>query len=227
MRNKWSGRNKGLVATGLRKIQFPATPLADPKTDYTFDIYGALWRAHILPNRRGLNFREAKTLCHQIFDDFGMPRPFFKCMPSHYNDLGYCTNEYEIFVHEKTWDDTVIHEAAHLFLGGNEKMAADPLKGHHRYWFANYMAMLATYSSVPKKSIIAMMIGVAKKFGVLIEAEFLRSPVEALSSWAHLKPGSETYEMAVRAGCYMYQNEEPLPLRDPHLRSNMRSKMQE
>ena len=126
----------------------------DTCPDLADALYGAAWREHIMPHRKPLGFGDAKVLAHRVFDDAGLPRPFVKRMPPRYTGvLGYATPEWEIFLHDPTWDDTVLHEAAHLFHWLPRDH--DPMEGHGLVWFSNYVCLLLEFGGVPKHSVKA------------------------------------------------------------------------
>ncbi len=106
----------------------------------TYQIFGEAWRDRIERSRRAMTFSEGKRLAHRVFDTLGMPRPYVKCMPGHYRLLGYATPEWEIFIRQETWDDTVLHEAAHLMFWENAggQPDGDIMEGHSLVWFSNY-----------------------------------------------------------------------------------------
>ena len=198
----------------------PTRHHADTCPDPADALYGAAWREHIMPHRMPLGFQDAKALAHRAFDDAGLPRPFVKRMPSRRAEvLGYATPEWEIFLRDPTWDDTVLHEAAHLYhwLPG----CHDPTDGHGLVRFSNYVCLLLEFGSVPKPSVQAFALGVAQEFGPALPGDFEFACRTALAGhtarWANLRPGDRDYDVAVRAGCQLFSRcgGEPIPLRDP------------
>lgn len=193
---------------------------ADACPDLADTLYGAAWREHIMPHRRPLGFGNAKALAHRAFDDAELPRPFVKRMPLRYTQvLGYATPEWEIFLHDPTWDDTVLHEAAHLFHW--LPRGHDPLEGHGLVWFSNYVCLLLEFGGVPKHAVKAFALGVVQELGPALPDDFEFACRTVLTGrtacWANLRPGDQDYDVAIRAGCRLFSRYggEPVPLRDP------------
>ena len=201
------------VASPMRHHPGTCPDLADA-------FYGAAWREHIMPHRAPLGFRDAKALAHRAFDAVGLPRPFVKRMPLHYTGmLGYATPEWEIFLHDPTWDDTVLHEAAHLchWLPGGH----DPMEGHGLVWFSNYVCLLLEFGAVPKPAVNAFALQLVQELGPALPKDFEFACRVVLTGrtarWANLRPGDPDYDVAVRAGCRLFSRGggEPVPLRNP------------
>lgn len=205
--------------TNLRIFQRPRRHRPDAPPDHTDLIYGAAWREHILPHRRPLGFPEAKALAHRAFDAAGLPRPYMKRMPPHYDRvLGHATPEWEVFVHDPTWDDTVLHEAAHLY--HLRPGANDPLEGHDLIWFSNYVCLLMEFGAVPNRHVQAFALDVVGPLAGILPDDFEFACRTVLTGhtarWANLRRGDRDYDLAVRAGCRLFaaSGREPLPLRD-------------
>jgi len=185
-----------------------------------YHVYGEAWRDRIERNRRTMTFSEGKRLAHRVFDALGMPRPYVKCMPMYYRMLGYATAEWEIFIRQETWDDTVLHEAAHLMFWENAggQPAADIVEGHSLVWFSNYVVLLLKFGEIDASHVKAFALDVIGSFGAGFPKDFdfaLRGRLEGHQKrWAGLKPGDRDYQVAVCAGCRLYAKYEPLPHRD-------------
>lgn len=198
----------------------PTQHHADACPDLADALYGAPWREHIMPHRMPLGFQGAKALAHRAFDDAGLPRPFVKRMPLHCAGvLGYATPEWEIFLHDPTWDDTVLHEAAHLYdwqPGGQDLM-----EGHSLVWFSNYVCLLLKFGGMPKQAVNAFALEVVQELGPALPEDFEFACRTVLTGhtarWANLRPGDQGYDVAVRTGCRLFPRcgGEPIPLRDP------------
>ena len=186
----------------------------------TYQIYGEAWRNRIERNRRAMTFSDGKQLAHRVFDTLGMPRPYVKCMPGHYRLLGSATPEWEIFVRQETWDDTVLHEAAHLMFWEDRRGQpdGDAIEGHSLVWFSNYVTLLLEFGGIEASHVKAFALDVVGKFGAMFPSDFefaLRGRLEGhQKKWASLKPGDRDYQVAVSAGCRLYAKREPLPYRD-------------
>lgn len=198
----------------------PTRHHADHCPDLADALYGAPWREHIMPHRVPLGFQGAKALAHRALDGAGLPRPFVKRMPLHYaRVLGYATPEWEIFLHDPTWDDTVLHEAAHLYHW--LPSGHDPMDGHGLVWFSNYVCLLLEFGGVPKHAVNAFALAVVQEFGPALPEDFEFACRTVLTGrtarWANLRPGDQDYDVAVRAGCRLFSRcgGEPIPLRDP------------
>lgn len=186
----------------------------------TYQIYGEPWRRHIEKNRRALSFSEGKQLAHRAVDEMKLPRPFVKCMPLHYRCLGYATAEWEIFTQRETWDDTVLHEAAHLMSWERAGEERGIMEGHSLTWFSNYVVLLLQFGQIAAAHVNAFALNVISDFGPRFPEDFefaLRARVEGHQEhWASLKRGDPDYHVAISAGCYLHSvhRQEPLPHRD-------------
>jgi len=186
----------------------------------TYQIFGEAWRDRIERNRRAMTFSEGKRLAHRVFNTLGMPRPYVKCMPGHYPLLGYATPEWEIFIRQETWDDTVLHEAAHLMFWENAggQPDGDIMEGHSLVWFSNYVVLLLEFGGIDASHVKAFALDVIGSFGAGFPKDFdfaFRGRLEGYQKrWAGLKPGDRDYRVAVSAGCRLHSKHEPLPHRD-------------
>jgi hypothetical protein len=171
------------------------------------------WQDSILPFRMKISFPDAKRLSHKIFDDLGLPRPFVK---SHnYDDLlGYATAEWEIFVQHTTYDDTVLHESAHL-LSWSESAKSKEADGHTALWMSQYIFLLGQFASIPKENLSRFVATTFVRHTELPPAfGHFQKPIISpdLARWASLRPGDKHYEMAISAGCTF--RGQVYPLRD-------------